>query len=249
MICPARNVVLLLAALFAALMGCGGSREVRKVDTSNNSSASPAPVTSTPRKLKPGPITYVAIGDSTGVGVGAREGGYVRRLAKRLEAVRPHSKLINLCVSGAATPDVIRSQLSPAVRANPDLVTVGIGINDIGHGIGVAEFAKNFDKILTELREHTSAEIVVTNLPDISSSTRVPPVIRAESQTLIGQYNQKLQGIAAHHGLSVFDVYTLTHNELPTHPEYFSADGFHPSDEGYQLWAEHMWPMIESLLQ
>ncbi len=238
---------MVVAALSAGLCGCGRNTEIRKVDTVNNSPATTAPVQSK-HKLKPGPVTYVALGDSTGVGVGAREGGYVRRLAKRLEAMRPQSKLINLCVSGAATPDVIRSQLAPAVRANPDLVTIGIGINDIGHGVGVDEFARNFDKILTELSEHTNAQIVVTNLPDISSSTRVPAVIRAQSQAVIGQYNQRLQEIAARHGLPVFDVFTLTHNELPSHPEYFSADGFHPSDAGYQLWAEHMWPMIEPLV-
>ena len=246
------KAVFVLVALSAALFGCGRNTENRKVDTTNSPSASTPGALSTPQqtlKLKPGPITYVALGDSTGVGVGAREGGYVRRLAKRLEAVRPHSKIINLCVSGAATPDVIRFQLAPAVRANPDLITVGIGINDIGHGLGVEEFAKNFDEILTELREHTSAEIVVTNLPDISSSRRVPAAIRAQSQAVISQYNQRLQEIATRHGLTVFDVYTLTHNELPSHPEYFSPDGFHPSDEGYQLWAEHMWPVIEPLVK
>jgi len=246
------KAVFVLVALSAALFGCGRNMENRKVDTTNSPSASTPGALSTPKqglKLKPGPITYVALGDSTGVGVGAREGGYVRRLAKQLEAVRPHSKIINLCVSGAATPDVIRYQLAPAVRANPDLITVGIGINDIGHGLGVEEFAKNFDEILTELREHTNAEIVVTNLPDISSSRRVPAAIRAQSQAVISQYNQRLQEIATRHGLTVFDVYTLTHNELPSHPEYFSPDGFHPSDEGYQLWAEHMWPVIEPLVK
>ena len=42
----------------------------------------------------------------------------------------------------------------------------------------------------------------------------------------------------------MFDIYTITHQELPAHPEYISGDGFHPSDEGYELWAEHMWPAI-----
>src|SRR5829696_142453 len=78
-----------------------------------------------------GPIVYVALGDSTGAGVGAREGGYVKRLFDRIVERRPESKLSNLCVSGATTADVVRGQLERAVAMNPDLVTVGIGINDI----------------------------------------------------------------------------------------------------------------------
>jgi lysophospholipase L1-like esterase len=77
----------------------------------------------------------VALGDSTGAGVGARDGGYVARLFKRLEERRPESKLSNLCVSGATTSDLVRDQLDRGVALNPDLVTIGIGINDIGHGL------------------------------------------------------------------------------------------------------------------
>jgi acyl-CoA thioesterase I len=222
------------------------------VNTNNSLPASPAGHQSAlipSARIKAGPITYVALGDSTGVGIGARNGGYVKRLASRLELVRPQSRVMNLCVSGAATPDLIRSQLGPAIRANPDLITVGIGINDIGHGVGVEQFAKNFDEIIKKLRAETIAVILVSNLPDISSSLRVPVAMRAQSQVFIAQYNQRLQEIATRNGVAVFDVYTLTHNELPRHPEYFSADGFHPSDEGYQLWADHMWPLIEPLLK
>ena len=61
-----------------------------------------------------GPIVYVALGDSTGSGVGAREGGYVIRLFKRIEERRAGSKLTNLCVSGATTEDVLRGQLKQA---------------------------------------------------------------------------------------------------------------------------------------
>jgi acyl-CoA thioesterase-1 len=42
----------------------------------------------------------------------------------------------------------------------------------------------------------------------------------------------------------MFDIYTITHEQLPSHPEFFSEDGFHPSDKGYEFWAEQMWPTI-----
>ena len=35
--------------------------------------------------------------------------------------------------------------------------------------------------------------------------------------------------------MTVFDIYTITTQELALHPEYFSSDGFHPSDAGYEI--------------
>lgn len=194
--------------------------------------------------IMPGPIIYLALGDSTGSGVGATEGGYVARIFKRIVTHRPGSKSINLCVSGATTSDVLGEQLESGVRANPQLVTLGIGINDIGHGLSVEQFSKNYEEILARLTNDTRATIVVTNIPDISSAPRIPPAMRGEYQQLIVEFNGKLAEIAAAHGVIVFDVYTITHNVLPSHPEYFSGDGFHPSDKGYELWAERMWPTI-----
>ena len=199
-------------------------------------------------EMKAGPIVYVALGDSTGSGVGARNGGYVARLFRRLEENRAGSELVNLCVSGATTDDVVRGQLQRGVERSPDLVTLGIGINDIGHGLTVDQFAKNYDEILTTLKEKTEAEIVVTNIPDISSAPRIPSSMRAAYQREIEMFNAKLEEIARRHEVTIFDIFTVTRRELPSHPEYFSADGFHPSDEGYELWAETMWPTLAGMI-
>ena len=195
-------------------------------------------------EMTTGPIVYVALGDSTGAGVGARDGGYVARLFKRLEERRAGSKLSNLCVSGATTQDLVRDQLERGVALNPDLVTIGIGINDIGHGLTLDQFSKNFDQILSTLKEKTHATIVVTNLPDISSAPRIPNSMRSQYQRQIDEFGKRLEEIAKQHDVTVFDVYTITKQELPSHPEYFSADGFHPSDQGYELWATQMWPTL-----
>lgn len=195
-----------------------------------------------------GPIVYVALGDSTGFGVGAREGGYVKRIFDRINERRPGSTLHNLCVSGATTEDLIRDQLQQAVALNPDFVTVGIGINDVGHGFTVEQFAKNFEEILSTLKEKTHARIVVTNLPDVSSAPSIPGPMRRTYQGKIVEFGQRLVDTANTHEVTIFDIYTITTKELPSHPEYFSSDGFHPSDEGYELWATQMWPTVARVI-
>lgn len=196
------------------------------------------------KQTESGPVNYVALGDSTGAGVGAKNGGYVARLFRRIEKLKPGSRLLNLCVSGATSEDVKREQLDRAIAAKPTLVTLGIGINDLGHGLSLEASVANIQTILTRLKKETTATIVVSNLPDISAAPRIPPPLRAEVQQRIEHLNQKIAEIAAGHGVKVFDIYTSTHQLLPAHPEYFSSDGFHPSDSGYEVWAEQMWPTV-----
>src|SRR5215212_8677720 len=59
------------------------------------------------------PLVYVAVGDSTGVGLGARDGGgYVDRLFAQIRQKRPGSTLINLSAAGATTADAANKQLA-----------------------------------------------------------------------------------------------------------------------------------------
>jgi len=229
------RIAVVVLFLVPAIMGCTSAPTTQELPLTPMNTSSP---------LKSGPIVYVALGDSTGVGQGASNGGYVDRMFRKLEVQRPGSRLLNLCVSGATTIDVVKEQLDEGIAANPDLVTLGVGINDIGHGLSLQEFARNYQSILDRLKKETHAVVVVTNIPDISSAPRIPSAMRDEYQRTIDQFNQKLQEIATTSGVIVFDIYTITREQLPAHPEFFSADGFHPSDAGYEMWAEQMWPTL-----
>jgi lysophospholipase L1-like esterase len=199
--------------------------------------------------LKGAPVVYVALGDSTGVGVGARKGGgYVARLFERIERVRPGSRLVNLCASGATTGDVLRAQVGRVGEAKPSLVTIGIGINDLTRQLPAEQFARNFDEIVARLRAQTGAPAVVSNLPDISHSPAVPAFFREEARRRLCEYNERIAAAAARHGLHFADSFEKSAAVIPEHPEYFSADGFHPSEEGYEFWAFEMWPVVKQAI-
>lgn len=191
------------------------------------------------------PVVYVALGDSTGVGVGAREGGYVARLFERIKQERPRSSLTNMCVSGATTDDVLFDQIVPAVTSNTTLVTLGIGINDAGRGVSVERFTRNYEEIIKRIKAKTNAPVIVTNLPDVSLAPVVPLSMRDELRSRITLFNERIEEIAGRYALIVVDVYTTTHEIIPQHPEFFSSDGFHPSDVGYEYWAKTMWPTVK----
>ena len=79
-----------------------------------------------------GPL-WVVLGDSTAQGLGALspEGGYVGQVLAELRLrTGLRWRVLNLSTSGALICDVRREQL-PRLPAAPDLVTCGIGANDI----------------------------------------------------------------------------------------------------------------------
>ncbi|HKG96716.1 MAG TPA: SGNH/GDSL hydrolase family protein, partial [Pyrinomonadaceae bacterium] len=70
----------------------------------------------------------------------------------------------------------------------------------------------------------------------------------AEARRRIELYNERIADIAKRYGLSVVDAFTTTHDVIPDHPEFFSDDGFHPSDVGYEYWAKTMWPTVKAAI-
>jgi acyl-CoA thioesterase I len=194
-------------------------------------------------------IIYTALGDSTGVGVGAKKGGgYVARLFERIKREHADARLTNLCASGATTDDVLRAQLQPAIASRPTLVTLGVGINDIGHGQSASRFMGNYEEIVKRLKTETNAAIVVTNIPDISFAPVVPTYARDDTRRRVQSFNEKIETIAEQYNLFLVDAYAETHAVIPNHPEFFSEDGFHPSDAGYEYWAKTMWPSVKAAI-
>ena len=195
----------------------------------------------------PDDLLYVALGDSTGVGIGARnDGGYPDRLLCRLQAQRPAARLINLCRSGSTSIDVLEDQLPDALRLRPQLITLGIGINDVSHGQDDEAFANNLEEIAVRLAK-LAAPIVIVNIPDLAFAPAVRRLVPPELyERRIEVMNRHLEATAARHRLVLVDLYARSREALVHHPEHFCADGFHPSDLGYEQWAEIMWPAVSA---
>lgn len=193
---------------------------------------------------------YLALGDSTGVGVGASSGGgYPERLLRLLRPEHPGLRLVNHCQSGATTADLITGQLPLALRTRPRLITVGIGINDLGLQLPDEAFALNLEEIVLALRR-LDAPIALANLPDVALSPTVARLVpRRIYERRIEMFNEHVTATAARHALALVDLYGLSREILPGRPELWSPDGFHPSAAGYDQWAARMLPEVEPLLR
>jgi lysophospholipase L1-like esterase len=199
-------------------------------------------------------LHLVSLGDSSGVGVGAGlDGGYPARLERRLNREGIPATLVNLAQSGATSADVVRHQAARLARSHADVVTLGIGGNDLWRLVPVATFAENLERIADVVEAHAERPwLVVGNIIDLSLAP-----IAAMAQAFIGvgqelihervlELNHAVQALAVRDRVTVVDLFAASRAELARGRHLFADDGFHPSAQGYDRWAELMWPAVES---
>ena len=182
------------------------------------------------------PLTYVAIGASDAVGIGATDpetDGWVPRLAAELGS---DTRLVNLGVSGSTLGQALQEQLGPALDAQPDVVTVWLAVNDFNAQVPLDTYAAQLDSLLGQL-DATHARVLVGNIPDLGVLAAYRGVDPAPLRAEIAQWNAVIADTTARHGDTLVDLYGQW-QQLSEHPEYVSADGFHPSDDGYQALAD-----------
>lgn len=193
---------------------------------------------------------YVALGDSTGVGVGSgNDGGYPERLYQRLKKAGVKAGIMNLARSGATTSDLLAGPLHKAVEVRPSLVTLGIGSNDLWRMVPVSGFELNLNTIADGL-QRTGAKVVVSNIIDLSRAPiaamiDVLQIPRAVLVARIVDFNARIAALAKRPGFSVVDLFGVSTRE-PSFAALFGNDGFHPSAKGYDRWADELWPHVEA---
>ncbi|HSO95008.1 MAG TPA: GDSL-type esterase/lipase family protein [Acidimicrobiia bacterium] len=168
-----------------------------------------------------GPL-WVALGDSTaqGIGADAPEGGYVGQLRERLDArSQVPWRVLNLSRSGARIRDVAVDQLArlDQLAAAPDLVTCGVGANDVTWRPTLRGILRDLALLLDRLPR----EAVIATVPRLG---RRAPIV-----------NDVIRGQASDRGLVIADVWT--HTGGPPRAR-LASDHFHPSVRGYQDWAD-----------
>jgi len=173
---------------------------------------------------------WVVLGDSTALGLGADHPleGYAGQTQARLarRTGRPW-RIINLGVSGAQTADVMREQLPrlAALRFTPDLVTCGVGANDILH-TPPARLRTTLETLIRALPRGTT--ILDLPVPEGCWGVGGRPLAR-----YISQVNRTIHTAARHRALPVAEI--STRFKAPW-SGMFGPDGFHPSTLGYSAW-------------
>jgi len=190
-------------------------------------------------KSKAAPILYLALGDSLTAGVGAADfqQSYPYLVTEKLAANGLVVTLKDFAISGAKTSELISDQLVNAIASKPNVVTLLIGVNDIHGNVSKATFERNYGEILKQLNQNTSAKIYAISIPYIGSNTLFLPPYRLYFNHQTKEFNQVIKKLAADYQAHYIDIYTPTVNLFMKSGPQYSVDSFHPSAEGYKLWA------------
>ncbi len=185
-------------------------------------------------------VLYAALGDSLSAGMGADsyQQSYPYLVAEKLAAKGSAVTLKDFAVSGAKTDDVIKDQLTEAITNKPNIITLLIGVNDIHGNISKTNFQKNYEQILTQLTKNTSAKVYAISIPYIGSNTLFLPPYQFYFNFKTKEFNGVIKKLAAAYNVKYIDIYTPTINLFTKSGPQYSADLFHPSADGYKLWAE-----------
>ncbi|HVE99178.1 MAG TPA: SGNH/GDSL hydrolase family protein [Mycobacteriales bacterium] len=192
------------------------------------------------------PLRLAVLGDSTAAGLGVRDAQDTvgARLARELSAAlgRP-VEVDGLGVSGARSAD-LDPQVSRALLHRPDVAVVLIGPNDATHLTSLGAVEDGVRGAVRRLRA-AGVEVVVGSCADMGSATAFHQPLR-----LVAAWRGRAVGSAARstavaEGAAVVDIGAETGPAFRAEPDrYLSEDEFHPSAEGYGLWAEALLPAV-----
>jgi lysophospholipase L1-like esterase len=184
------------------------------------------------------PIRYAAIGASDTVGVGSRspaKDNWTARLHARLPAGTEYARFAR---SGILLSDAAEREVPQAIAFQPTLVTMWLTVNDLTHGVPLTRYRETLYEVLGRLTRETNAQVLLLNVPDLSALPRASAQ-RAQLSAIATAWNSALAATAAQFPgrVTVVDLAAAS-RELSAHAEWVSADGFHPSNTGYQKLAD-----------
>jgi len=191
-------------------------------------------------------LIYTALGDSLTAGAGTVRDKEILPylLAGKIFAKDKQIILQNRAVPGAKTADVIANFLPAAIGDNPDIITLLIGVNDIHDKVSAGEFQKNYEEILSRLKNETSAEIYVINLPFIGADSLMLPPYQSLFDARTREFNKIIKKLADKYSVKYINLYSPTVDLFKHSGNHYSSDLFHPSAFGYQLWADIIYDSI-----
>lgn len=192
-------------------------------------------------------VRLVALGDSLscGEGVGLRV-PLADTWPARLAACVDGAALLPLAAPGARVRDVLAGQADAAAAADPDVVTLLIGLNDLTRaGFAAPSFAADLRAVLDRLAP-SGAHVLLGRLHDAAALVPLPARLRRVVQDRTERVNEAVDAEVAAapgrvHALDLATIAGLRHRRS------WDVDRLHPNPAGHALIAASAAALLASL--
>ena len=198
-------------------------------------------------KLKAGkPVTIAYFGGSITAGAGASNGektSYRALVGQWFTATFPKATVTNLDAAiGGTGSDLGAFRLGQDVLAHkPDLVFVEFAVND--GGTPEPMVTRAMEGIVRQIRRHDPATDICFVYTFVVGAL---PEMKENGMTQAMRYDE---AVAAHYGISSVNMALPAARKLldgTLTASDFSKDGVHPTDAGYQIYADTLLAFLES---
>jgi lysophospholipase L1-like esterase len=196
-------------------------------------------------------VRLVLLGDSAAIGVGVEwlsetVGGQLARLLAEgtPDTGERHVLLSSVGVAGSRSTDLATQVARALLGDRPDVAVVLIGSNDATSLRTPEEAAAHLGAAVRRLRA-AGVEVVVGTCPDLGALRAIAPPLR-QVAGLVGRRMAKAQARAVTEaGGVVVDLGAETGTVFRADAGTLCYDGFHPSADGYRVWAHALFPAVE----
>jgi lysophospholipase L1-like esterase len=195
-------------------------------------------------------LRLVLLGDSAAIGVGVEwladtvGGQLARMLAEGSTQLRErHVLLSSVGVAGSRSADLATQVARALLGERPDVAVILIGQNDATGMRAPEEAAAHLGSAVRRLRE-AGVQVVVGTCPDLGAIRSVAPPLRQVAGWL-GRRMARAQVRAVEEaGGLVVDLGEETGAVFRADAGTLCYDGFHPSADGYRVWAHALYPAV-----
>lgn len=188
------------------------------------------------------PLRLLILGDSSAAGVGVvhQEQALAGRLVARLSC--SHAVHWHLWArSGLTTSGALR-WLCAHQQQGFDVAVLALGVNDVKNAMHITRWKANYPRLIQTLKTRFGVEhIYASGVPPLGDFPLLPQPLAAVLGTRASAFDTALAEICAHDRQSHHIPFNA-----PFDPALVASDGFHPSAELYDRWADELAARIMS---
>ncbi len=194
-------------------------------------------------------IKVAVLGDSTvtAPGVGGPDEIWISRICRRL-ADTHRVELKSYAIGGAMAHNLVAEQFDPALEFKPDLVIISVGANDALKGVTAGIFEANLETLVAGFTA-TGATVVQSGVGDLGTIPRLLPPLRHLLSRRALRFNDVHERVAERHGSWVVPQRDSPMELWRDDRGMWSADLFHVSARGHEVWSELGWKTVTQALE